>query len=149
MTFRNENPNLGLGKQVGGNHYQGGIQPFQLSHANGHDGCTHAIQKYLTRYRKKAGIEDLKKAHQICYIRVDTISIYGKWIPPEKPMIQMGDYLRSNSIDPITARAIVAMESWFRKVDTDDLREADLVRSLIRQCAENFYNSDYLREDFI
>ena len=139
---------LGIGKQVGGSHYQGGIQPFQLSHANGHDGCTHAIQKYLTRHRKKHGILDLQKAHNICYIRVDTQSMYGKWHPP-KPMMMMGDYLRSNSIDPITARAIVAMEEWFRKVDCDDLREADKVRSLIRQCAENFYNQDYLREDFL
>lgn len=149
MTDYTDNPKIGIGKQVGGDHYQGGIQPFQLSHANGHDGCTHAIQKYLTRHRRKHGIEDLKKAHQICYIRVDTISMYGKWHPPAKPMIQLGDYLRSNSLDPFTAAAIIAMEKWFRTVDCNDVHEADYVRKLIRACAENFYNSDYLREDFI
>lgn len=139
----------GLKGQVGGNHYKGGIQPFQLSMANGHDSCTHAIQKYLTRYRKKDGIEGLKKAHHICYIRVDTMAMYGVWHPPEKPLITMGDYLRSNSTDAITAAAMVAMETWFRTVDTDHRREADHVRQLIRRCAENFYHNDFLREDFI
>jgi hypothetical protein len=49
--------------QVGGSHYKDmGIQPVEYVHANGigyFEGC--AI-KYLSRWRKKNGIEDLRKA---------------------------------------------------------------------------------------
>lgn len=138
-----------LDAQVGGNHYKRGIQPFQLSMANGHDGCTHAIQKYLTRFHLKSGIEDLKKAHHICQIRVDTMSLYGVFHPPEKPLILMGDYLRSNQIKGPAARAIIEMEDWFRNVDTDHQRRADEVRRLIRATAEHHYPDQFNEKDFI
>ena len=49
--------------QVGGAHYQKlAIQPMQYSMANKLDACQHTAIKYITRFRDKAGIEDLKKA---------------------------------------------------------------------------------------
>lgn len=49
-------------KQVGGNHYKEGIQPFDYIRAN--DMCFFAgnILKYITRFKKKNGLEDLLKA---------------------------------------------------------------------------------------
>lgn len=138
-----------LDKQVGGDHYKGAIQPFQLSMANGHDGCTHAIQKYLTRFERKHGIVDLQKAHHICQIRVDTMAVYGVFHPPEKPLIRMGDYIRSNKAGPKAAAALIAMELWFRQVDTDHQRQADLVRRLIRETAQHHYPDTYNEEDFV
>lgn len=138
-----------LDAQIGGDHYKGAIQPFQLSMANGHDGCTHAIQKYLTRFHKKAGIMDLQKAHHICQIRVDTMSDYGVFHPPEKPLILLGDYLRSNKVEAKAAAAISAMEQWFRTVDTDHQRQADKVRRLIRETAQHHYPELYIEEDFV
>jgi len=138
-----------LAAQVGGDHYKGAIQPFQLSMANGHDGCTHAIQKYLTRFPKKAGIVDLQKAHHICMIRHDTMMDYGVFHPPEKPLIQMGDYLRSNKCSGHAAAALLAMENWFRTTNTDHLRAATNVRRLIRECAEHHYPETYNEEDFV
>lgn len=50
-------------KQVGGGHYtKMKIQPFQYSMANGLDPMQHTVVKYVTRFRDKNGIEDLKKA---------------------------------------------------------------------------------------
>lgn len=138
-----------LDKQVGGDHYKGAIQPFQLSMANGHDGCTHAIQKYLTRFERKSGIVDLQKAHHICQIRVDTMALYGVFHPPEKPLILMGDYIRSNKTKPHAAAALVAMENWFRTVDTDHQRQANKVRRLIRDTAQHHYPDIYREEDFV
>jgi len=138
-----------LDKQVGGDHYKGAIQPFQLSMANGHDGCTHAIQKYLTRFERKAGLEDLKKAHHIAMIRYDTMMVYGVFHPPEKPLIKMADYFRSNKASGHAAAAMLAMENWFRTVDTDHLRSANKVRGLIRDCAQHFYPETYNEEDFV
>jgi len=138
-----------LDAQIGGGHYKGSIQPFQLSMANGHDACTHAIQKYLTRFEKKAGLVDLQKAHHIVAIRVETMMTYGVFHPPEKPLIRMGDYLRSNSASPTAAAAMMAMEQWFRTVDTDHQRQADNVRRLIRQCGKANYPATYSEKDFI
>ena len=51
------------GTQVGGNHYTKlAIQPMRYSMANNLDALQHTIIKYVTRFRDKAGIEDLEKA---------------------------------------------------------------------------------------
>lgn len=49
--------------QEGGNHYKNlAIQPMEYSMANKLDACQHTIIKYVTRFRDKGGIEDLRKA---------------------------------------------------------------------------------------
>lgn len=55
-----------LETQVGGDHYTKlAIQPMQYSMANGLDACQHTVIKYVTRFRDKNGIEDLKKAKHV------------------------------------------------------------------------------------
>lgn len=52
-----------LQAQIGGDHYTKlAIQPMQYSMKNGLDPLQHTIIKYVTRFRDKAGIEDLEKA---------------------------------------------------------------------------------------
>lgn len=52
-----------LETQIGGDHYTKlAIQPMQYSIKNGLDPLQHTIIKYVTRFRDKAGIEDLEKA---------------------------------------------------------------------------------------
>ena len=49
--------------QVGGNHYlKLAIQPVEYAMANKLDACQANIVKYVTRFREKNGIEDLRKA---------------------------------------------------------------------------------------
>lgn len=49
--------------QIGGSHYKGlAIQPMRYSMKNGLNACQHTAIKYVTRYKDKGGIEDLKKA---------------------------------------------------------------------------------------
>lgn len=51
--------------QEGGTHYTDmQIQPFQYSMANGLDPMQHTIVKYVSRFRAKNGVADLKKARQ-------------------------------------------------------------------------------------
>ena len=58
-----ESPNDALSEQVGGDHYSKlAIQPMEYSMRNGLDACQHSIIKYVTRFRDKGGIEDLRKA---------------------------------------------------------------------------------------
>lgn len=49
--------------QIGGNHYSKlKIQPMEYSMSNGLDACQHTVIKYVTRFRDKGGIQDLRKA---------------------------------------------------------------------------------------
>lgn len=51
-----------LRKQVGGSHYKKlPIQPVEFSHANGLPYIEGSVIKYITRWRHKGGIQDLKK----------------------------------------------------------------------------------------
>ena len=50
-------------QQVGGNHYKEfKIQPLQYALENNLGICEHAVIKYISRWRSKGGIEDLRKA---------------------------------------------------------------------------------------
>jgi hypothetical protein len=51
-----------LDVQVGGGHYKEfPIQPIEFTHRNGLNFCQGNVIKYITRYKHKGGIEDLKK----------------------------------------------------------------------------------------
>lgn len=49
-------------KQVGGEHYKKTIQPWDYIAANNIGFFEGNIIKYVSRYKEKGGIEDLKKA---------------------------------------------------------------------------------------
>lgn len=52
-----------LNTQVGGDHYlKFAIMPMEYSMANNLNACQHTAIKYVTRYKDKGGIEDLRKA---------------------------------------------------------------------------------------
>ena len=48
--------------QVGGSHYKSSIQPVDYIKANNLDFFQGNIIKYVSRYKEKGGIEDLRKA---------------------------------------------------------------------------------------
>ena len=52
-----------LDHQVGGDHYKGGpIQPVEFIQANGLGFIEGSVVKYVTRWRRKGGLQDLEKA---------------------------------------------------------------------------------------
>ena len=58
-----EQPVSAKATQVGGTHYtKQGIQPYEYTLANGLGGLEHTVVKYVTRWKDKGGVEDLKKA---------------------------------------------------------------------------------------
>ena len=58
-----QNGNEGLHYQVGGDHYtKMAIQPVEYILANGIGFCEGNVIKYISRWKLKGGIEDLKKA---------------------------------------------------------------------------------------
>ena len=65
-----------LDTQVGGGHYKDfKIQPVEFIRANNLNFCQGNVVKYVTRYKGKNGIEDLRKAkHYIEMLIEDTIN---------------------------------------------------------------------------
>lgn len=65
-----ETPVSAKSTQVGGSHYtKCGIQPYEYTLANNLGGLEHTIIKYVTRWKDKNGVEDLKKArHTIDFL---------------------------------------------------------------------------------
>ncbi|MEX8520043.1 MAG: DUF3310 domain-containing protein [Leptothrix sp. (in: b-proteobacteria)] len=61
-----------LATQEGGNHYKKlAIQPVEYIHANGIGYFEGNILKYVTRWRDKGGIEDLKKAQHYLALLIE------------------------------------------------------------------------------
>lgn len=59
----NNQPQSALDTQVGGSHYKNfKIQPVEFIHQNGIGYMAGNVIKYVSRYKEKNGIEDLKKA---------------------------------------------------------------------------------------
>jgi hypothetical protein len=52
-----------LKQQIGGGHYKGmAIQPVEYIHKNGIPFIEGCVIKYVSRWRSKGGVEDIKKA---------------------------------------------------------------------------------------
>jgi hypothetical protein len=61
-----------LDVQTGGSHYKDlKIQPVEYTHANGLGFCEGSVIKYITRWRAKNGIEDLKKARHFIDLLIE------------------------------------------------------------------------------
>ena len=58
--------------QVAGRHYQDlKIQPIEYILANNLGFCEGAIVKYISRWRQKGGVEDLRKIKQFCEFLIE------------------------------------------------------------------------------
>ncbi|SDS25502.1 Protein of unknwon function [Halopseudomonas litoralis] len=65
-------PVSALEQQPGGSHYKGrAIQPIQYIHANNLGFCEGNVVKYVTRWREKGGLEDLRKAQHYIDLLID------------------------------------------------------------------------------
>jgi hypothetical protein len=61
-----------LDRQEGGNHYKNyTIQPVEFIHVNNLSYLQGNVIKYVTRYKDKNGVEDLKKAMHYIQIMID------------------------------------------------------------------------------
>ena len=61
-----------LTTQVGGSHYKDmAIQPFEYNHANGIPFAEGNVIKYVSRWRAKGGVQDLKKARHFLDLLIE------------------------------------------------------------------------------
>ena len=74
-----------LNVQVDGSHYKDlAIQPVEYIHANGLGFCEGSVVKYVTRWRTKNGIADLKKARHFLDLLIELESRSAAFPPLEQ-----------------------------------------------------------------
>ena len=72
-----------LAHQVGGDHYQKqAIQPIEFILANALSFCEGNVVKYVTRWKDKGGIEDLKKARQYLDFLIESVEEDARDVDP-------------------------------------------------------------------
>jgi hypothetical protein len=64
---------LANGRQVAGTHYRSGIQHWDFVVANDLDYFQGQITKYVTRWKKKNGVDDLLKAQHFLQKYIETV----------------------------------------------------------------------------
>lgn len=101
-------PKNPLDRQVGGAHYKMGMQPIEFGMMNAWDFAACSVLKYVSRYRRKNGVEDLRKARHFVELRAE---LKHYWFEP-KQRTPMSRYILLNKIEGLDAAVLVALESW-------------------------------------
>jgi hypothetical protein len=118
-----------LNTQIGGSHYQLPIQPTEFIMANRWDFCAGNILKYITRWRTKGGLADLRKAIHYAQLRSDLTVIHEVQTPLCK--IGINEYNAKNGIGVVEEQALIALELWVMSgIAADTLYRVWLVNSI-------------------
>ena len=99
-----------LKKQIGGDHYHNRtIQPIEYILANDMNFCEGCVIKYVTRWREKGGVEDLRKAmHYLQFLIEDQ----------EQPPLDVNIPVNTN-VGSVT-NAAQKMEEYWKEIEGDD-----------------------------
>ena len=99
-----------LKTMIGGNHYTSmGMQPIEFAMANGWDNCAFSALKYLSRFRSKNGLQDLRKALHFVQIRMDLRRYAVDCTAPAA--VPMTRYIHVNGIEGPEAVALMPLEA--------------------------------------
>jgi hypothetical protein len=107
-------------KQIGGDHYQSEYQHWdfvaELLGGRYLEGC---ITKYVSRWRKKNGVQDLEKAQHYLEKLIDSLDRY----PPRNVDISVVPRLKlfcsANDLDKYERAIIITMATWAGKEDLE------------------------------
>lgn len=130
--------------QVGGSHYKkNAIQPIQYTTANCMGPSEMNIIKYITRYKDKNGLEDLRKIRHYVDLHLETVASepavfreLRSWIATKDLFpISAEDYIVANKIeDPRVKMVIILVTYWRADQAEDDV--ADTVKRLVEELIE-------------
>lgn len=104
-----------LENQVGGGHYKGmAIQPVEYNQKNKLGFCESNVVKYISRWREKGGLADLKKAKHFIDLLIQIEGLEEEFHP---------EYFWSDDQNPLFVRSRKNDELWeARWADVSDWR---------------------------
>jgi hypothetical protein len=126
MTLANET-------QVGGTHYACEYQHWDLVHDVGFGYLEGQISKYVCRWRKKNGVQDLQKAAHFA-AKLQEVFIGGgvskQIVSPDIVDHCIKKFANHNSLEPREIGICVALTRWA------DVRDLQIIRNMIDEMIE-------------
>jgi len=118
-----------LEEQIGGKHYKGMLlQPMEFSVKNGWDAAAHTALKYLSRFKKKNGYQDLEKAQHCLKLRAELMP-FDNWQRRRSTLpISMAHYVEKNKYDGLHAVALFKLELYV--LNNHELAYRDVMRAV-------------------
>lgn len=119
--------------QVGGDHYAGKFQHWDMVTAYGNPYLEGAATKYISRWRKKNGLQDLRKAeHFILKLREEATA--GRIQPNTKiPVVANAiAFCEAHSLGTYEAIAVVLIMEW------RTLSHIDIAARAVRRLIEDY-----------
>tara|TARA_R110000772_G_scaffold48089_4_gene109898 strand:+ start:78846 stop:79247 length:402 start_codon:yes stop_codon:yes gene_type:complete len=102
--------------QVGGNHYSKmRIQPFEFTAANDLGGIEHTIVKYVSRWREKGGVDDIRKSRHSLEFLIESapgLVAIRESRAPFDPAITADQYCTANELGPLEAEVVRRIYFW-------------------------------------
>lgn len=102
--------------QIGGNHYRSGIQHWDLIDVYNVGYLEGCATKYITRWRNKNGVEDLRKAlhfvKKLAERRQDAPQVEISERIPQVPRQVINEYLAANQLTGDDADIISHLLTW-------------------------------------
>jgi hypothetical protein len=119
-------------RQVGGTHYKSEVQHWDFAADAGLGYFEGTITKYLARYRKKHGLQDLAKAEHYTEKLLELVG-EGRWLKKVGPDagVHALNFCSRNDIQGLQLIAIGLAVSWRGSFDLQDLRAT--IRALARE----------------
>lgn len=122
-------------RQVGGEHYrtkEGGVQHWDYCVRANVPNLEYAASKYLTRWRKKNGLEDLRKPLHYIEKRIESLNLgMGVLRGANKVHLMFAEFIRDNEVSPTEAAIIDLVMHW--KNQSHLLNARDMLKRLISE----------------
>lgn len=121
-------------RQVGGAHYQSGLQHWDLVEAHGVGYLEGCASKYVTRWRKKGGLQDLEKAQHYVEKLIEYAEQHGRRCRGFVPDATMATFAHENQLTIAETAIVKALFSW---VTVEELRAAQTTLQGLVEGARN------------
>ena len=121
--------------QVGGDHYPTSeFQPWDLGWRYGIGAVEFMLIKYVSRWRRKNGVEDLEKAQHVL-VKLEEIEDVGYEPPGAVGPLVLNDYYKANGITDFREKIIISIVS--NKFTASTLNHASLLLSSLAETARD------------
>lgn len=127
--------------QVGGSHYRNDIQHWDFVAQYGLGYFEGQVTKYVTRWRKKNGVQDLRKAQHFLRKLIELVSNEGYAKEPSakvdhEPDFKVATYLAANGLDDDESLVIISLAWWVKTGQHDFLLGAACALDALLKLAE-------------
>ena len=103
--------------QVGGSHYRSGLQHWDLIERYGIGYLEAAATKYVVRWRKKNGVEDLKKSR---HYTVKLLELYDEGVRLPRGIVPFAiaqKFFKENELGVLESQIVFELTRWTGRED--------------------------------